>query len=77
MNTSNETEFVHQIYEVYKRVHEVLSETDPDVATNAMMVVLAQYGKLSSMTTEEFLALILVQVKHLMNNIIVSEYPIQ
>jgi len=58
-------------------IRDALGETDFDIGTNALMTVLAEAGKQSTLSTEEFLMAAVIQIKHLMDNMTVTEHPIQ
>lgn len=77
MNIFHNAEYTERVMAAAKLIHQALGETDFDVATNALMTVLAQAGKQSTLTTEEFLTASVVQMKHLMDNMTVIEHPIQ
>jgi hypothetical protein len=77
MNVFHEEEYTHRVMAAVKLISEALGETEFDVATNALMTMLAQCGKQSTLTTEEFLTASVVQMKHLMDNMTVTEHPIQ
>jgi hypothetical protein len=77
MNVFHDEEYTAQVMTAAKRISEALAETEFDVATNALMTVLAQCGKQSTLTTEQFLTASVVQMKHLMDNMTVTEHPIQ
>lgn len=77
MNIFHDEDYTHRVMDAVKLVRDALAETEFDVATNAVMTVLAQCGKQSTLTTDEFLTATVVQVKHLMDNMTVTEHPIQ
>lgn len=77
MNIFHDAEYTEKVMAAAKLIHQALGETEFDIATNALMTVLAQAGKQSTLTTEEFLTASVVQMKHLMDNMVVSEHPIQ
>jgi hypothetical protein len=77
MNQFQTAEYTEQVMAAAKLIHQALAETEFDVATNALMTVLAQAGKQSTLTTEEFLTATVVQVKHLMDHMTVIEHPLQ
>lgn len=77
MNIFHDAEYTEQVMAAVKLISGALSEIEFSVATNALMAALAQCGKQSALTTEEFLTATVVQVKHLMDNMTVSEHPIQ
>ena len=77
MNIFHDAEYTEKVMAAAKLIHHALGETDFDIATNALMTVLAQAGKQSTLTTEEFLTASVVQMKHLMDNMTVIEHPIQ
>lgn len=77
MNIFHDAEYTERVMTAAKLIHQALGETEFDIATNALMTVLAQAGKQSTLTTEEFLTASVVQMKHLMDNMVVSEHPIQ
>lgn len=77
MNIFHDAEYTERVMAAAKLIHQALGETDFDVAANALMTVLAQAGKQSTLTTEEFLTASVVQMKHLMDNMTVIESPIQ
>ena len=58
-------------------IRDALGETDFDIATNALMAVLAEAGKQSTLSTEEFLMAAVIQMKHLMDHMTVTEHRIQ
>lgn len=77
MNIFHDAEYIERVMAAAKLIHQALGETEFDIATNALMTVLAQAGKQSTLTTEEFLTASVVQMKHLMDNMVISEHPIQ
>jgi len=77
MNQFHNAEYTEKVMAVVEIIRNALGETEFDVGTNALMTVLAQCGKQSTLTTEEFLMATVIQVKHLMDNMTVSEHPIQ
>jgi hypothetical protein len=77
MNVFHEEEYIHRVMAAAKLISEALADTEFDVGTNALMTMLAQCGKQSTLTTEEFLTASVVQMKHLMDNMTVTEHPIQ
>jgi hypothetical protein len=77
MNIFHDAEYTEKVMAAVRVLHTALGETEFDVGTNALMTVLAQCGKQSTLTTEEFLTATVVQMKHLMDNMVVSEHPIQ
>lgn len=77
MNQYQTAEYTEKVMAVVEIIRNALGETEFDVGTNALMTVLAQCGKQSTLTTEEFLTATVVQMKHLMDNMVVSEHPIQ
>ena len=77
MNIFHNAEYTEQVMAAVEIIRNALGETDFDVGTNALMTVLAQCGKQSTLTTEEFLTATVVQMKHLMDNMTVIEHPIQ
>ena len=70
-------EYTEQVMAAAELIHQALGKTEFNVATCALMTVLAQAGKQSTLTTEEFLTVTVAQVKHLMDHITVIEHPIQ
>jgi hypothetical protein len=70
-------EYTERVMAVAKLVREALGDTDFDVATNALMTVLAEAGKQSTLSTEEFLMAAVMQIKHLMDNMLVQTRPVQ
>jgi len=77
MNQFHNAEYTEKVMVAVEIIRNALGETEFDVGTNALMTVLAQCGKQSTLTTEEFLMATVIQVKHLMDNMTVSEHPIQ
>jgi hypothetical protein len=77
MNRFQNDEYTHRVMAAVKLISEALGETEFDVATNALMTMLAQCGKQSTLTTEEFLAATVVQIKYLMDNMTVIDSPLQ
>jgi hypothetical protein len=77
MNIFQDEEYTHRVMAAVKLISEALAETEFDVATNALMTMLAQCGKQSTLTTDEFLIASVGQMKHLMDNMTVTEHPIQ
>jgi hypothetical protein len=77
MNVFHNEDYTHRVMDAVKLISEALGETEFDVATNALMTVLAQCGKQSTLTTEQFLTATVVQVKHLMDNMTVTQHQIQ
>lgn len=77
MNVFHDAEYTERVMAAAKLIHQALGETEFDVATNALMTVLAQAGKQSTLTTEEFLTASVVQMKHLMDNMTVIEHTVQ
>lgn len=77
MNQFHNAEYTEKVMAAAKIVRDALGETEFDMGTNALMTVLAQCGKQSTLTTEEFLTATVVQMKHLMDNMTVIEHPIQ
>jgi hypothetical protein len=77
MNIFHDAEYTEKVMAAVRVLHNALGETEFDVGTNALMTVLAQCGKQSTLSTEEFLTATVVQMKHLMDNMTVSEHPIQ
>ena len=77
MNIFHNAEYTERVMVTVEIIRSALAETEFDVGTNALMTVLAQCGKQSTLTTEEFLTATVVQIKHLMDNMTVIEHPIQ
>ena len=77
MNRFQNDEYTQQVLDVVRLISGVLSETEFDIGTNALLVMLAEAGKQSTLTTEEFLAAIAVQIKYLMDSITVIDSPLQ
>lgn len=77
MDQFQTAEYTEKVMAAVKIIREALGETDFDVGTNALMAVLAECGKQSTLTTEEFLTATVVQIKHLMDHMTISEHPIQ
>ena len=77
MNHFQTAEYTEKVMVAVEIIRNALGETEFDVGTNALMTVLAQCGKQSTLTTEEFLTATVVQIKHLMDNMTVIEHPIQ
>lgn len=77
MDQFQTAEYTEKVMAAVEIILNALGETEFDVGTNALMTVLAQAGKQSTLTTEEFLTASVVQMKHLMDNMVVSEHPIQ
>lgn len=77
MNIFHDAEYTERVMAAVKLISGALSETEFAVATNALMTVLAQAGKQSTLTTEEFLTATVVQMKHLMDHMTIIEHTIQ
>lgn len=77
MNQFHNAEYTEKVMAAAEIIRKALGETDFDVGTNALMTVLAEAGKQSTLTTEEFLMATVIQVKHLMDNMTVIDHPIQ
>ena len=77
MNQYQTAEYTEKVMAAAKIVRDALGETEFDVGTNALMTVLAECGKQSTLTTEEFLMATVMQIKHLMDNMIVIEHTVQ
>lgn len=77
MNIFHNAEYTERVMAAVEIIRNALGETEFDVGTNALMTVLAECGKQSTLTTEEFLMATVIQVKHLMDNMTVIEHPIQ
>lgn len=77
MDQFQTAEYTERVMAAAMLVREALGDTDFDVATNALMTVLAEAGKQSTLNTEQFLMAAVMQVKHLMDNMTVIEHPIQ
>lgn len=77
MDQFQTAEYTERVMVTVEIIRNALAETEFDVGTNALMTVLAQCGKQSTLTTEEFLTATVVQIKHLMDNMTVIEHPIQ
>lgn len=77
MNQFQTAEYIEQVMAAAKLIHQALGETEFDAAIDALMIVLAQAGKHSTLTTEEFLIATVAQIKHLMDHMTVTEHPIQ
>jgi hypothetical protein len=77
MDQFHTAEYTERVMATVEIIRNALGETDFDVGANALMTVLAQCGKQSTLTTEEFLTAAVVQIKHLMDNMTVFEHPIQ
>lgn len=70
-------EYTERVMAAAKLVRDALANTDFDVGTNALMTVLAEAGKQSTLNEREFLIMLVAQTRHLMDNILVTEHPIQ
>ena len=77
MNVFRDADYFDEVMAACKLISGALAETEFDVATNALMTMLAQCGKQSTLTTDEFLTATVVQMKHLMDNMTVTEHPVQ
>ena len=77
MNQFHNAEYTEKVMAAVEIIRNALGETDFDVGTNALMTVLAQCGKQSTLTTEEFLMATVMQIKHLMDNMTVIEHTVQ
>jgi hypothetical protein len=77
MNRFQNDEYTQQVMDVVRLISGALSETEFDIGTNALLVMLAEAGKQSTLTTEEFLAATVVQIKYLMDNMTVIDSPLQ
>jgi len=75
MDQFQNAEYTEQVMAAAMLVRKALGNTDFDVATNALMTVLAEAGKHSTLDTEQFLMAVVMQIKHLMDNMIVIEHP--
>jgi vesicle coat complex subunit len=77
MNKTQAAEYHGKVMDVADMLIDVLAETDFDVAANALMAALAQVGKQSDMSTEEFLITAVAQIKQLMDHSVIVEHTIQ
>lgn len=77
MNQFHNAEYHDKVMAAAKIIRDALGETQFDVSTNALMTVLAEAGKQSDLSTEEFLMAAVMQIKHLMDHMRVTEHPIQ
>lgn len=77
MNQSHDAEYHDKVMATAKIIREALGETQFDIGTNALMAVLAEAGKQSDLSTEEFLMTAAMQMKHLMDNMTLIEHTIQ
>jgi hypothetical protein len=77
MDQFHNAEYHDKVMAAVKIIRDALGETDFDVATNALMTVLAQCGKQSDLSTAMFLTAAVVQMKHLMDHMTIIEHTIQ
>ena len=70
-------EYAEQVMAATKLIHQALGATEFDVATDALITVLAEHGKQSALPTEEFLIVIAVQIKRLMDRMTATEHTVQ
>lgn len=77
MNQFQSAEYHDKVMATATIIRDALGETDFDIGTNALMAVLAEAGKQSTLSTEEFLMAAVMQIKHLMDHMTVTEHPIQ
>lgn len=77
MNQHQSTEYHDKVMAAAANVREALDGTEFDIGTNALMAVLAEAGKQSDLSTEKFLMAAVMQIRHLMDNMTITEHPIQ
>lgn len=77
MNQFHNAEYHGKVMAAAKIIRDALGETQFDIGTNALMAVLAEAGKQSDLSTEEFLMSAVIQIKHLMDHMTVIEHTIQ
>ena len=77
MNQFHNAEYHDKVMATAKIIRDALGETQFDIGTNALMAVLAEAGKQSDLSTEEFLMAAAMQMKHLMDNMTIIEHTIQ
>lgn len=74
MNIFHNAEYAERVMAAVEIIHNALGETEFDVGTNALMTVLAQCGRQSTLTTEEFLTATVAQMKRLMDNMTAAKF---
>jgi hypothetical protein len=77
MDQFQTAEYHDKVMAVAKIIRDALGETDFDIGTNALMMVLSEAGKQSDLSTAQFLTATVVQMKHLMDHMTVIEHTIQ
>jgi hypothetical protein len=70
-------EYTAQVVAAAKIIRDALGDTAFDVGTNALITVLAECGKHSDLSEQEFLIMMVAQTRHLMDNMTIIEHPIQ
>lgn len=70
-------EYTERVMATAQALRTALGETEFDIGVNALITLLAECGKHSDLSEKEFLMMLVVQTKHLMDNISVTEHPIQ
>lgn len=59
-------EYTEQVMAATATIREALGTTEFSVGVNALVVVLSECGMNSTMSTPEFMATMMMQIKHLM-----------
>ncbi len=59
-------EYTEQVMEATATIREALGTTEFSVGVNALVVVLSECGMNSTMSMQEFMASMMMQIKHLM-----------
>jgi len=70
-------EYTAQVMATAQALRTTLGETDFDIGVNALITILAECGKHSDLSDKEFLMAAVIQIKHLMDNMTVTEHRIQ
>jgi hypothetical protein len=70
-------EYTTQVMATAQALRATLGEAEFDIGVNALITLLAECGKHSDLSEKEFLMMLVAQVSHLMDNMIVTKHPIQ
>lgn len=77
MDQFHNAEYTAQVMATAQALRTTLGEVEFGIGVNALIMVLAECGKRSDLSDKEFLTLLVVQAKHLMDIMTVTEHTIQ
>jgi hypothetical protein len=73
MSDLHTAEYTDSVMATVHNIEAAMGTVEFDVGVNAMMVMLANAGKQSTLDTEEFIAVAMLQLKHLMDNMVPND----